>query len=248
VSKRVGVLLLVAVYVLAVVGSHVFAPRDDDTPNPEARSVEIPMPTADGLDERESMRLSYFERGNPEDPRAPIIVLHGSPGDASGFLYQPGPGEPSFLDRLAVDGRRVYAVDLPGFGHSQHWVQDYSSRAGGRAIVALLDELGIERVHLVCWSNSGAVGVWMCEDAPQRLASLTLMAAVGAQKVEDRARTGSSMASMRWGFRSSRCFPSWSRSSGCSVRVGFGILLCAVSSIRTSGLWRGSCERRGCRR
>jgi pimeloyl-ACP methyl ester carboxylesterase len=184
VSRRVGVWVLVAVYVLAVVGSHVLTPGDDNTPNPEARSVQIPMPTADGLDTRANMRLSYFERGDPADARAPIIVLHGSPGRAAGFLYQPGPGEPSFLDRLAVDGRRVLAVDLPGFGNSEHWVQDYSARAGGRAVVALMDELGIERVHLVCWSNSGAAGIWMSDDTPDRLASLTLMAAVGAQETE----------------------------------------------------------------
>ncbi len=149
-----------------------------------AESVVIPMPRRDGPDESRGIRLSYLERGPTDGEGPPILLLHGSPGQAYDYAFQRDPEIPSFLDRLAGEGRRVYAVDLPGFGNSEPWVADYSSKANAQALVSFMDELGIERAHLVCWSNSGAAGLRMCEIGPERLASLTLLAAVGAQETE----------------------------------------------------------------
>lgn len=149
-----------------------------------ARAIQIPMPLRSGPDASRSMRLAYLDAGPVGSDKPPIILLHGSPGRARDFAFRPNPSAPTFIDRLTADGRRVYAVDLPGFGHSQRWVPDYSSRAAAYALRSLMDELAIQRAHLVCWSNSGAAGINLCDIAPDRVASLTLMAAVGAQETE----------------------------------------------------------------
>lgn len=146
--------------------------------------IDIPMPLAAGSDPARMMRIAYIDRGKATDDRPPIFLLHGSPGRAHDFDFQPDPSIPTFLDRLSAGERRVLAVDLPGFGNSQTWIPDYSSRAAARALLSIMEQLHIERAHFVCWSNSGAVGINLCDIAPDRIASLTLMAAVGAQTTE----------------------------------------------------------------
>lgn len=157
------------------------------TPLPEMigeHVIDIPLPRRDGSDPARSMRLAYLDQGPANSDKPPIILLHGSPGQAYDYVFQRDPLIPSFVDRLAARGRHVYAVDLPGFGNSQKWIPDYSSRAAAHALLSMMDQLGIPRAHFVCWSNSGAVGVNLCDIAPDRMASLTLLAAVGAQETE----------------------------------------------------------------
>ncbi|MFG0283027.1 MAG: alpha/beta fold hydrolase [Phycisphaerales bacterium JB039] len=108
--------------------------------------------------------------------RPPVIVIHGSPGDGSNFnLMAP---------ELTARGWRIIAPDLPGFGASRGDVPNYSNLAHARALVAMLEALDIERAHVVGWSNGGAVGLWMADLAPERIASVTLLAATGAQHTE----------------------------------------------------------------
>jgi pimeloyl-ACP methyl ester carboxylesterase len=47
-----------------------------------------------------------------------------------------------------------------------------------------MDANGIERAHLVGWSNGGAVALNACGLAPDRVASLTLLAAIACQETE----------------------------------------------------------------
>lgn len=75
-------------------------------------------------------------------------------------------------------GRRVVALDLPGHGASRRdapapWVHWPATSA--RAVVTLLDELGLERVHLVGSSLGGVVAVDVAHRHPERVASLGLV-------------------------------------------------------------------------
>ena len=45
-----------------------------------------------------------------------------------------------------------------------------------------LDALGIERAHVVGYSMGGGVALEMCERSPERIASLTLLSAIGVQE------------------------------------------------------------------
>ncbi len=130
----------------------------------------------------ERVTVGYRDWRPSEDvmPRAlpvllPVLLLHGSPGNADDFATL-GPA----LGR----GQWTIAPDLPGFGASAHDVPDYSFRAHAAYLVELLDRLGIERVHVVGFSMSGGVLIELWKLAPQRIESGVMMSAVGVQELE----------------------------------------------------------------
>lgn len=125
-----------------------------------------------------AVRLGFLEWGEqrPSPASAPVILLHGCPGQANDYA-ELGP-------LLAAQGRRVYALDLLGFNESEAWVEDYSFTANAEAVLEFMDAKGIDRAHLVGWSNSGGVVLHMADVAPERCASITLLAAIGAQENE----------------------------------------------------------------
>jgi membrane protein DedA with SNARE-associated domain/pimeloyl-ACP methyl ester carboxylesterase len=104
----------------------------------------------------------------------PIVLLHGSPGEARNF------------DRLMalLPGHRRIAPDLPGFGFSTRDIPDYSFRTHARYTIELFDRLGVERAHVVGFSMGGGVALHMAELAPARVASVTMLAAIGVQEME----------------------------------------------------------------
>lgn len=112
----------------------------------------------------------------------PVLLLHGSPGAANGFEKLAG--------ELNKDGRPVIWLDLPGFAsQAEPWSRGrvfgtYSSDFYADLMWRVLDAMGVERAHVVGWSNSGAVGLRMIEAQPGRVASWTMLAAVGGQEEE----------------------------------------------------------------
>ncbi|MFK7759432.1 MAG: alpha/beta fold hydrolase [Phycisphaerales bacterium] len=129
--------------------------------------------------------LSYrvIMEGDPASSLPPVVLIHGSPGAAIGF--------DTLAPMLAHQGRRVIFFDLPGFASQAEPLsrgsvfESYSADTFGHIIWRMLDAMDIsEQVHIVGWSNGGAVGLRMIEDDPERVATLTLLAAVGAQETE----------------------------------------------------------------
>lgn len=115
-------------------------------------------------------------RASSEGPDAvPAILLHGSPGAASNFRAV-GP--------LLSASRDIYAPDLPGFGASSRRIPDYSIEAHARYLLEWMDRQEIERAHLVGFSMGGGVALHMWEQAPERVASLVLLASIGVQEME----------------------------------------------------------------
>ncbi len=127
------------------------------------------------------VRLAWREWGetaaqDAQDGEAlPLVLLHGSPGSADDFRR--------LAPRLA-QGRRVIAPDLPGFGASEHRVEDYSIRAHAEASLALLDELGVERFHALGFSMGGGPALHMADTSSERVASIVLAASIGVQELE----------------------------------------------------------------
>lgn len=81
-------------------------------------------------------RLSYYVDG-PERA-APLLLIHSI--NAAGSAYEVGP-----LYRHYAASRRVYALDLPGFGFSDRGEREYTPRLMTDAIHAMVDE--IRRLH-----------------------------------------------------------------------------------------------------
>jgi 2-hydroxymuconate-semialdehyde hydrolase len=77
---------------------------------------------------------------------------------------------------------RVIAVDLPGHGFSDKYEGDYSIKAVAARLLRLLDLKGIKRAHVLGHSWGTAVSLSLAIQAPERVRSLTLMAAFAYEK------------------------------------------------------------------
>lgn len=170
--------LLGGLYVVLTVGSNLWLSALDPESRPEEKrsGVRVPVMTRDGVAPGGASALIHVYEWNPSGGRAPVILLHGSPGGGANFV--------SLAPALGGADRRVLAPDLPGFGLSDGDLPDLGARAHARYTLAMMDALGIERAHVVGWSNGGAVALNMSDLAPERVASLTLLASVGAQETE----------------------------------------------------------------
>jgi pimeloyl-ACP methyl ester carboxylesterase len=97
---------------------------------------------------------------------------HGSCARASfrGPLYQLG-----YVDALR-DDYRVILIDARGHGGSDgpHDPQAYQKQLMARDVIAVLDDLGIDKTHYLGYSMGGTIGFGLARFAPERLASLII--------------------------------------------------------------------------
>ena len=139
-----------------------------------------------------------------------LSTLHAGTGDPVIALHGLGGTKISFLPTVAAlaDQFRVIAVDLPGFGDSDKPVgAAYDARYFARAVVALLDELELERVHLVGNSMGGRVALEVGLRYPERVRP---RAAVVIAGVAARAPVGDGAAA-----RAPGAGPASGRAAGC---------------------------------
>jgi pimeloyl-ACP methyl ester carboxylesterase len=98
---------------------------------------------------------------------SPVLCLHGLGATKASFLPT--------IAALAGDWR-VVAVDLPGFGESDKPLRAaYDAPYFAGAVVALLDELGFDRVHLIGNSMGGRVAIEVGLLYPERVDRMALL-------------------------------------------------------------------------
>ncbi len=171
--------ILISVYALLVIGSHLYQASSggmDDAllPGGDRLSALIPDRGDDGqIIPGEMLRVVYQQAGRGEN--TPVLLMHGAPGMGTDFAR--------LIHRVTKDGRAVYAPDLVGFAQSDMG-RNVSYRVQAEHMYSFLDAMGVDRVHLVGWSNGGGVGLRMVDLDPDRVASLTMLASVGAQETE----------------------------------------------------------------
>lgn len=116
--------------------------------------------------------LAYYEAGEagPTGAGLPLVMLHGGGPGASAWSNF-GRALPGFAEDF-----RTILVDQPGFGSSDKpaVVGNYY-RFAADAVVALLDELGIEKVHLLGNSLGGGTAMRLALSCPDRVGRLILM-------------------------------------------------------------------------
>ncbi|MEK7833072.1 MAG: alpha/beta fold hydrolase, partial [Acidobacteriota bacterium] len=174
---------LLAAYVLLVLATHVWRWRNpaENLPEPgtcpACRSVAVNAIEGErSLNTR--VRFAYQDRGQSKESgesALPIVLIHGSPGEARDF---------NRIAPLLEKSHRLIIPDLPGFGASTRDISDYSLRAHARYLIELLDELKIERAHLLGFSMGGGVVLNLNDLAPERVASATMLASIGVQEME----------------------------------------------------------------
>ncbi|WP_036507774.1 4,5:9,10-diseco-3-hydroxy-5,9,17-trioxoandrosta-1(10),2-diene-4-oate hydrolase [Nocardioides sp. URHA0020] len=116
------------------------------------------------------LTLNYYEAGEGGEGRLPLVMLHGGGPGASAWSNF-GRALPHFAASY-----RTLLVDQPGFGHSDKppVVGNYY-RFSADHVVKLLDELGIERVHLLGNSLGGGTAMRLALTYPDRVGRLILM-------------------------------------------------------------------------
>ncbi len=102
------------------------------------------------------LEFHYAEAGSGEDV---VLCLHGWPQ----HWYEWRHLMPALADR-----HRVIALDLRGFGWSEAPAKGYEKEDMADDVLAVLDELGIERVKLVGHDWGAWIGFLLCLRAPQR--------------------------------------------------------------------------------
>jgi pimeloyl-ACP methyl ester carboxylesterase len=108
-------------------------------------------------------RISTLTMGAGPD----VLLLHGLGGTRA-----------SFFETAASLSRRyrVHAPDLPGFGSSSKPpLGGYSARWFAENVLGLMDELRIERAHIVGNSMGGRVAIEVGLTAPERVDALALL-------------------------------------------------------------------------
>lgn len=108
--------------------------------------------------------------GAPEgaDPSEAVVFVHGNPGSGSDWN--------TLLNDVAAH-TQVIAPDMPGFAAAEMRRNiDYTVAGYARHLGGMLDQLGIERVHLVAHDFGGPWALtWAATAKPHRVASFTLI-------------------------------------------------------------------------
>lgn len=172
--RRRPLLLAWALLLALSHGWRAFHPFDGHPPAPDHQVLTV-HEVRGALERSRPVRLAYRDLGRDPAGRPVVLLIHGSPGDGRAFRDV----APALASRF-----RVLVPDLPGFGASTWRVPDYSIRAHAGYLRQLLDSLGIARVHLVGFSMGAGVALHLADQVPDRIRSLTLLSAIGAQEYE----------------------------------------------------------------
>ncbi|MFI6041818.1 alpha/beta fold hydrolase [Nocardia sp. NPDC051321] len=114
----------------------------------------------------DGVRCAVYDSA-PDDRGEAVVFVHGVPGPMDDWA--------ELAPEIAAFAR-VIAMDMPGYGRSQHPKSfDYSVKGYARFLGLLMDRLAIERAHLVLHDFGGLWGLRWALEHPQRLASLTLI-------------------------------------------------------------------------
>lgn len=110
---------------------------------------------------------SFVLDEGPKDAPA-VVCVHGVP--ASAYLYR------KVVPALAGTGLRAIAIDLPGLGLAERPADaDYTWTGLGRWLLSAINELQLDRFHLVLHDIGGPIGFEVASAVPERVLSMTLL-------------------------------------------------------------------------
>ena len=110
-------------------------------------------------------RMHYVDEGEGDA----VVLLHGNP--TWGFLYR------DMIGPLVSSGRRVIVPDMIGFGLSEKPVREQAHSLDGHTanLTALMRQLDLTRITLVCHDWGGPTGLSFAMSNPGRVRALTIM-------------------------------------------------------------------------
>jgi haloalkane dehalogenase len=112
--------------------------------------------------EGSQLRVHYLDEGPADAP--PVLLLHGEPSWS--YLYR------KMIPILVAAGHRVIAPDLVGFGRSDKPSKrsDYTYQRHVDWMQAVLEQLNLQQITLVCQDWGGLIGLRLVAENPQRFA------------------------------------------------------------------------------
>ena len=170
---------------------------------------KLPLPAAVPGERRDlasrAGRLSYYVDG-PEQG-VPLLLVHSI--NAAGSSYEIGP-----LYEIYRKTRRVYALDLPGFGFSERSDREYTPRLMTDAVHAMLDEIrrieGGAPIDALALSLSSEFLARAASERPNDFRSLALISPTGfSASTPENGAPGSTRG--KPALYKSFSFPAWNR-------------------------------------
>ncbi len=107
--------------------------------------------------------LKYEARGDGEA----MLLIHGA-HIADAFL-------PMAQESVLVDRHRLIRYHRRGIANSQRAPAGFSIEDQARDALSILDQLGVERAHVVGHSYGGVIAMQLALDAADRVRSLALL-------------------------------------------------------------------------
>ncbi len=128
-----------------------------ETGSKELQGVSMEWISINGI------KVSYATEGEG----MPILLIHGVP--TSSFLWRK-------IIREITPYAKVYALDLPGFGHSDPLpAGDYSISSYADVINAFVEKLSLKQVTLVCHDFGGPIAVTFALKHPDKYTQLIIL-------------------------------------------------------------------------
>jgi len=119
--------------------------------------------------------ISYQERGEGK----PVVLVHGIGAGESSYEWRRN------FDALA-EHYHVYALDLPGFGRSEHRRQTYTADLYVTALLDFLRDVVGAPAHIIASSLSGAYAVRLAAIRPELVERLVLICPTGLERLRNR--------------------------------------------------------------
>lgn len=115
-----------------------------------------------------NLNIHYYQ-GGPTTAE-PIVLLHGFAANKDNWLH---------FARFLTDHYRVIALDLPGFGDSDHPAGSYDVGTQSERLADILETLELGPAHLLGNSMGGHIAALFAARHPERTRSLALFANAG---------------------------------------------------------------------
>jgi pimeloyl-ACP methyl ester carboxylesterase len=123
----------------------------------------------------QSQRLYVLELG-PRSKHPPLVLIHGV-GQAGIRDFYP------VIEALSRE-RRVIAIDLPGFGHSERGKGELGPEHMVEQVASVVWALGADKVDLLGHSSGSAVALLMAAQSPARVRRQVLLGVCGVLRPE----------------------------------------------------------------
>lgn len=170
---RLRIVILIWVLLLGISTGYRFWQGIDPPPSNDQsiRSFNVdPLIAVGG-----AVDLAYRDLHPNKTDQTPILLLHGNPIAGRAML--------SLADELG-GARRILIPDLPGLGFSGKNLVAYSAENQVTVLLEWLEQIGVDRVHAVGYSQGAVVALELATRTPERIESVTMIAGVGLQEYE----------------------------------------------------------------